>query len=151
MNYWCVDFGLPMPWLKPDEAAAAVVKEINREREAGGKVPLKAEPKLGRAAMAISAAMAAKDSLDIDDPFHFIDQDALQGRTIRLQMSANVPSPKDAAKELQGEHPDRLDDFREIGVGYMQAKSGTPYWCAIFAKRAQRSRVPKTRAETRMP
>ena len=68
-NYWCVNFGIPMPRLKPDEAAAAVVKEINRDREAGGKVLLKAEPKLGHAAMAMSAAMAAKDSLEIDgDP-----------------------------------------------------------------------------------
>ena len=24
--------------------------------------------------------------------------------------------------------------FEEIGVGYAVAKSGTPYWCAIFAK-----------------
>ena len=112
-----------------------MVKEINRDREAGRKVLLKPEPKLGKAAMAISAAMAAKDSLEIDgDPFKLIDEKALQGREIRLQMSANVPTPEQAAKELKGEEADQLDSFREIGVGYAQAKSGTPYWCAIFAK-----------------
>jgi uncharacterized protein YkwD len=136
-NYWCVNFAIPMPTLKPDEAAAAVVKDINRDREAGRKVLLKLEPKLGKAAMAISTAMAAKDGFEIDgDPFKLIDEKALQGREIRVQMSANVPTPEQAAKELKGEDAAQLDSFREIGVGYAQAKSGTPYWCAIFAKPA---------------
>jgi uncharacterized protein YkwD len=124
-----------MPRLKTDEAAAAVVKEINRDREAGRTVLLKVEPKLGRAAMAICAAMAAKDSLEIEgDPFKLIDEKTLQGREIRLQLSANVPTPEQAAKELKGEEAAQLESFREIGVGYAQSKSGTPYWCAIFAK-----------------
>jgi uncharacterized protein YkwD len=136
-NYWCVNFGIPMPRLKPDEAAAAVVKVINGDRETGRKVLLKVEPKLGKAAMAISAAMADKDSLEIDgDPFKLVDEKAIQGREIRLQLSANVPTPEQAAKELKGEVAAQLDSFREIGVGYAQAKSGTPYWCAIFAKPA---------------
>ena len=42
-NYWCVNFGIPMPRLNPEEAAAAVVKVINRDREAGRKVLLKPE------------------------------------------------------------------------------------------------------------
>ena len=136
-NYWCVNFAIPMPKLMPDEAALAVVKQINRDREAAHKVLLKSEAKLGKAAMAISTAMAAKDSLEIDgDPFKLIDEKTLQGREIRLQLSANVPTPEQAAKELQGEEATQLESFREIGVGYAQAKSGTPYWCAIFAKPA---------------
>ncbi len=135
VKYWCVNFGIPMPRLEPDEAAVAVVKEINRQREAGRKVVLKAEPKLARAAMAISAAMAAKDSFETgSDPFKLIDAKDLEGRDIHLQLSANVPTPEKAAKELLGEQPDQLDGCREIGVGYALAKSGTPYWCAIFAK-----------------
>jgi uncharacterized protein YkwD len=134
-NYWCVNFGIPIPKLKPDEAATAVVKEINREREAGKKVVLKADKGLGRAAMAISAAMAAKDSFEINgDPFKLIEEKDLEGREIHLQLSANVPTPEKAARELLGEQPDQLDAFREVGIGYAQAKSGTPYWCAIFAK-----------------
>ena len=135
INYWCVDFGIPMPMLKRDEAAAAVIEAINHDREAGHQVLLKTEPNLGRAAMALSAAMAAKDSLEIEgDPFKLIDETALPGRDIRLQMSANEPTPQQAAKELQREEAAQLESFREIGVGYAQAKNGTPYWCAIFAK-----------------
>ena len=135
INYWCVDFGIPMPRLKPDEAARAVVRVINGDRETGHKAPLKLDPKLGRAAMAISSAMAAADSVETDgDPFKLMDEKVLEGREIRLQLSANVPTPEQAAKELKGEEATQLDSFREIGVGYAQSKSGTPYWCAIFAK-----------------
>ena len=144
INYWCVNFGIPMPRLKPDEAAAMVVKALNRDREAGRKVLFKAEPKLERAAMTISAAIAAKDSLEIGgDPFELIDENVLRGREIRLQLSANAPTPEQAANELKGQQADQLDSYREIGVGYAQAKSGTPYWCAIFAKPAEVKRPGK--------
>src|SRR5271155_4152210 len=64
--YWCVDFGtprfrVPKSPVKPDEFAAAVVKEINRERQAGRMVLLQPDPKLARAAMALSSVMAARD------------------------------------------------------------------------------------------
>ncbi len=37
-------------------------------------------------------------------------------------------------KSLLGDDPAELDGLREVGVGYAIAKSGTPYWCAIFAR-----------------
>jgi len=133
--YWCVDFGTPMPKLKPDEAAAAVIKQLNRDREAAHKPRLKVEPRLGRAAMAVSAAMAEKDSLDIEkDAFKLVDAQGIRGRELRLQLSGNVPTPEEAAKSLLGDNPEDLDRFLEIGVGYAVAKSGSPYWCAIFAR-----------------
>ena len=153
INYWCVDFGNTRPRmsggetglqpdgkpivLKPDEAAAAVVKHLNREREARRQVLLHVDPALKKGAMAMSAAMAAKDSMEIDgDPFKLIGDTAIDGREIRVQMSANAPTPERAAKSLAGEDLEKLNGFREVGVGYAVAKSGTPYWCAVFAKRA---------------
>ena len=132
--YWCVNFAIPMPRLKPDLAAAAVIKEINAKRESSHKQPLKAEPSLGKGAMALSAAMAAQDSLEVDEPFKIIGDKATEGREIRLQLSANVPTPQAAARELLGDDAGELDSFRDVGVGYAVAKNGTPYWCAIFAK-----------------
>jgi uncharacterized protein YkwD len=124
-----------MPKLKPDEAAAAVVKKLNRDRRAAGKPAFKAETKLGRAAMAVSEAIAEKDSLDIEkDAFKLIDAQGIQERELRLQLAGNVPNPEEAAKSLLGKDANKLDGFREIGVGYTVAKNGTPYWCAIFAK-----------------
>jgi len=133
--YWCVDFGVPIPQLKPGEAAAAVIKKLNRDREAAHKRVFKAETKLGRAAMAVCAAMADKDSLDIEkDAFKLIDAQGIREVELRLQLSGNVPNPEEAAKALLGDDPAELDGFRDIGVGYAVAKSGTPYWCAIFAR-----------------
>jgi uncharacterized protein YkwD len=141
--YWCVVFGTPMPKLKPEEAAAAVIKQLNREREKADKRRLRIESRLGRAAMAVSAAMADKDSLDIqEDAFKLIDAEGVRERELRLQLSVNTPTPEEAVKSLLGDEPEELDRFVEIGVGYAVAKSGTPYWCAIFARPA----VAKPRA-----
>ena len=140
--YWCVDFGLPMPRLKPEDAADAVVKKLNLDRVAAKRPKLKAEPALGRAAMKISAAMAAKDRLKPEgDPFKMIDEQGVRLREPRLMLGANAPTPKEAAKTLVGEDAEELNAFDEIGVGYAIAESGTPYWCAIFAKPAPPKRV----------
>ena len=134
--YWCVDFGIPRfgnpkPPVKPDDMAAAVVKQINRDRQAGRMVLLHPEPSLTRTAMALSAAMAANDTLEMDgDPVNRIDKKVLQGRDVRVMSIAKAMTPQRAAEKLLGEHADQLESFREIGVGYAVAKSGTRYWCA---------------------
>lgn len=144
--FWCVNFGIPIPRLKPDEAAGAVLKQINQDRQARNRQALKAESSLGKGAMAISAAMAAKDSLEIDgDPFKLIGDKEIEGKDIRLQLSANVPTPEAAAQALVGADSDALASFRQVGIGYALAKSGTPYWCAIFAKPAQGKEKPRGR------
>ena len=53
-----------------------------------------------------------------------------------------MPTPVAAAKALVGEEADTLATFRQVGIGYALAKSGTPYWCAIFAKPAE-AKTPK--------
>jgi uncharacterized protein YkwD len=150
--FWCVNFGDPRPAIhkmvrKPEavrattakrvntEAAAALIKHINLEREASKQVLLKADAALGRAAMSWSAAMADKESLDIDgDPLMSVDKKALPRWEIHLEVGANIPTPQEAARQFVSEGGQDLADFRAIGVGYALAKSGTPYWCAIFAK-----------------
>jgi uncharacterized protein YkwD len=140
--YWCVDFGLPMPRLKPEEAAEAVIKQWNLDRVAAKRPKLKADPALGRAAMKLGEKLAAKDSLKLEgDPFKVIDEQGVRLRELRLMLSANAPTPKDAAKSLLGDDAEELNAFEEIGVGYAIAESGTPYWCAIFAKPAPPKRV----------
>ncbi len=142
--YWCVDFGtlrfrVPKSPVNPDEVAAAVVKEINRDRQAGRMVLLQPDPKLARAAMALSTIMAASDSLKMDrDPLDRIDKTVSQGRDIRLEVCARVTSSEQAAKALHTTEGEQWHSFREIGVGYAVAKSGTPYWCAIFARPVER-------------
>ena len=150
--FWCVNFGGPSgasskSFRTPakaaaalskqinDEAAAAVVKRINRDRETSGNLPLQIDRRLENAAMVLSAAMAAKDSLTIDgDPLKLIDQNALATSEIHLEVGANIPTPEEAARQLVAERAHELASFRKVGVGYALAKNGTPYWSAVFAK-----------------
>jgi uncharacterized protein YkwD len=153
-NFWCVNFGDPRPAIARrapdqaastgafgkrtnDEAAAALVAQINRQREAARMVLLKPEARLGRAAITLSAAMAATDSREVEtDPKKLFGENALQGRKVCLRLATNVQTAQQAAEAILGHDADQLESFREIGVGYAVAKSGTRYWCAIFAKSA---------------
>jgi uncharacterized protein YkwD len=133
--YWCVDFGIPMPRLKPDEAAAAVVERINRDRETAHQPVLKVDPALARGAMSLCRAIAERNSLEFEgDPFGVIDAKEVRGRELRLGVASGAPTADEAIKSLLTEDPADLATFREIGVGYAIAKNGTPYWCAFLAK-----------------
>jgi uncharacterized protein YkwD len=144
--YWCVVFGLPMPRLKPNEAVAAVLKEWNRKRKDQKKSSLKAEPNLGRAAMATSKAMADKESSKIEgDPFKQIGKAGSQDRELRLTASVNVPTAAEAAKSLIEDNADELARFTDVGIGYAISKSGKPYWCAIFSRT-----IPSTSRSARL-
>jgi hypothetical protein len=135
--YWCVDFGTPMPRLDPGEAAAAVLGEWNKSRgEGADERPKKtSDAALGKAAMAICAAMASKDSLKSDvEPSKLIADQGIKNRALRMQFVSGAPTAVEAAKELVQDTGDELNGMTAVGIGYAIAKSGTPYWCAIFAK-----------------
>ncbi len=124
VNYWCVDFGTPIPQLKPTEATAALVKYLNDDRKEREQPLLKAEPRLAKAAMQISEVMAKKDTSKLEgDPFKLIETEAPRGREMRILLSGNAPTDVEAAKSLLGDDPSELDDYREIGVGYALAKT----------------------------
>jgi uncharacterized protein YkwD len=136
--YWCVTLGKPIPKLDPKEAAAAVLKYLNDDRKTRKKPILKAETRIGKAAMELSAVMAKNDSSKIEgDPFKLIDTEAPSGREFRILLSGNAPTHVEAAKSVLGDEAGALDDYREIGVGYTIAKNGTPYWCTILAKQVR--------------
>jgi uncharacterized protein YkwD len=140
--YWCTVFGQPIRRLNPEDAVAGVIKKINLDRVAAKRPKLKAEPALGRAAMKLCAGLAKKDALKLEgDPFKVIDDEGVRLRELQLTFGANASTPEEAAKSLLGEDAEKLYAFEEIGVGYAVAESGTPYWCAIFAKLAAPKRV----------
>jgi uncharacterized protein YkwD len=148
-RYWCVVFADPMPRLDPGEAAAGVVNQINLDRKARGRPALRIVPVLGKGAMAVCKAMAAKDTFKIDKgPFRILADQGVEtrGRELKLSFGVNVPTPEEAAKTLIGEEADQIDQFRDVGVGYAVAKNGTPYWCAVFSRAAPPGR-PNTRKD----
>jgi uncharacterized protein YkwD len=163
--YWCVVFGRPRSSSSPvaraldqadrsdrinNQAAAALIREINRVRKAAGQAPLKADASLARAARTLSAAMAAKDSVDLEGgPEKLVDPKIKQGREIRVKVGADIRTPQEAARQLAGEQAEELALFREVGIGYTLAESRTPYWCVIFAKAAVEERKGKSKPKTK--
>jgi uncharacterized protein YkwD len=142
-RYWCVVFGEPMPRLDPAEAASDVVNVINSDRKARGRPGVRVVPALGKGAMAVCIAMAAKDSLKIDkDPFSVLAAQGVQthGRELKLTVGTNVPTPEEAVKTLIGDEAEQFDRYQDVGVGYAVAKNGTPYWCAVFSRKASPDR-----------
>jgi uncharacterized protein YkwD len=150
--YWCVVFGRPRSSSSPvaraldradladrvnDEAAAALIREINLIRKSAGQAPIKANRELSRAARDVSVALAAENSVDLDGaPEKLINPKAKERREIRVKVGADIPTPKEAARQFAGEKSNDLASFQEIGVGYTLAKGRTPYWCVVFAKGA---------------
>jgi uncharacterized protein YkwD len=158
INYWCVALGTPIKQLKPKEAAAAVVKYLNEDRKKRKKPVLKAETRIGKMAMELSAVMAKNDTSELKgDPFKLIETEAPRGREFRIMASGNAPTHVEAAKSVLGEDASALDDYREVGVGYAIARNGTPYWCTILAKqviekpRAVRIRERQNKAKSDEP
>jgi len=163
--YWCVVFGRPRSSSSPvaraldqadladrinGQAAATLIREINRVRKTAGQSPLKADASLSRAARAVSAAMAAKDSVDLEGgPEKLINPKTKQGREIRVKVGGDIRTPQEAARQFAGEQAEELALFREVGVGYTLAESRTPYWCVIFAKAAVVERKSKSKAKTK--
>jgi hypothetical protein len=82
----------------------------------------------------VSVALAAENRVDRDvAPEKLIDPKVKQRREIRVKVGADIPTPKEAARQFAGEKSN-LASFQEIGVGYTLAKGRTPYWCVVFAK-----------------
>jgi uncharacterized protein YkwD len=156
--YWCVTLGTPITQLKPKEAAAALVKYLNEDRKKHKKSLLKAETQIGKAAMEISAVMAKKDTSRLEgDPFKLIETDAPRRREFRIMLAGNAPTHVEAANTVLEDDSGALDDYREVGVGYANARNGTPYWCIILAKpviekpRAVRIRERQNKAKSDEP
>jgi uncharacterized protein YkwD len=137
--YWCVDFGSPRFVArkrpeKPADFAAAAMKAINAERQRERMVMLIPDERLSRAAMSLCALMAARDSFEIEgDPKSRIDKIARAERELHVIAKAGIKDPEKAARALHAENAETLHGFRDVGIGYAVGKSGTPYWCAIYA------------------
>jgi uncharacterized protein YkwD len=138
VGYWAVVFALPFPKLKPAEAAADVLKEWNRERKEQKKPLLRADAKLAKVAMTLTKSMADKETTKIDgDPFKELGErgrSPLQGRELRLTLSVNVATAKEAAKSLVDGDAAEFARFVDVGIGYALSKKGNPYWCAVFSR-----------------
>ena len=140
--YWAVNFGKPMPRLDPDQAAADVIRLLDRERKKVEKPPLRSEPKLAAAALRHARDMAAHNEFrpkDDDDltPFERVEKSGYRFKRIGEASVMGQPTAEDAVKAWLKQPSNReslLGDATDVGVGYATAEKGIPVWCLIYAE-----------------
>jgi uncharacterized protein YkwD len=139
MRYWCTTFGLPRTKLDPGEAAAGLVAAINRARADAQKPPLKASPKLMKAAQDVAHELAALGDLQKGEK-SYLDRVRAVGYRYRLlgeAAASGQATPEDAAQDWLKEPVHRenfLGKFFEIGVGYATSDKGVPFWMVFLAQ-----------------
>jgi uncharacterized protein YkwD len=142
--YWCVDFGLPMPKLDPDEAASALLAAHNREREKADLKPLAINKKLQGAAQEQADAMARANSMTPrggPKPFEQLQKAGYRFRKASENAASGAPTADDVIKDWMKGGPQKknvLGDFRDVGIGYATAEDGTPYWVVLYGLPAGR-------------
>jgi uncharacterized protein YkwD len=141
--YWCVDFGLPMPVLDPDEAETGLVDALNRERARAGKPPFTISRKLHDAAHRHAQATAKAETLDSkDNPgIDYLDrikQSGYRYRTIAGLAASGSPTPSETLKTWLDQPSQRKllleGGFTAVGAGYATTAKGVPYWSLIVAR-----------------
>jgi len=125
--------------------ANAVITELigalNRERNLAGMSPLKIVPKLTKAARVHVHDMAEHETLSHQGsdgttpaqrvkqqgyPYQKTGENIARGQsTSEAVMQSWMQSP--------GHRQNILGDFTEVGAARASSKSGTPYWCVVFA------------------
>jgi uncharacterized protein YkwD len=118
-----------------------LLEELNRERNLAGISPLKIAPKLTEAARVHVHDMAKHERLshqgsDGTTPGQRVKQQGYPyqktGENIARgqEMSAAVVQ---SWMQSPGHRENILGDFTEVGIAQASSKSGTPYWCVVFA------------------
>lgn len=137
--YWVVEFGRAIPRLDPKEAAGEVVERINREREKAGKEALRVSAKLAEAAETAARDMAENDTLRRKDggsvAFEEVRREGYAYREIRQNTASGQATAEklvESLMESEKREESVLGGHEEIGVGYAQAKDGTPYWVVLL-------------------
>lgn len=137
--YWCVVFATPIPQRDPDEAADALLKQINELRSREQLPSLAPDPKLQRIAQAYSRAMAKAGSLKPPGPSI---ADRVRGagvsyRRLAQSVSSGNPGPKEVLDAMTGSARQRqnlLGPFDRVGTGYANAEDGRPYWTILLVE-----------------
>jgi uncharacterized protein YkwD len=145
-NYWCVDFGLPMPGVDPVKSPAAMIAALNRTRSDAKKPSLKTDTRLARVADRFAREAASRKSLDGknsdgETPFDVLKSQGSQPRRFGMTLASGEG---DTAKVLAAwlERPeDRealLSRFDHVGVGVATDSDGIPYWVILLTQSAGR-------------
>lgn len=129
--------------LNPDELSAEereLLALVNKERAAAGVSPLRADPKLMRAARAHAANMAAQGRLDhtLDGkgPGERLAEVGYAGSGWGENVAAGQRTPAEALASWMSSDGHRGNilngSFTEVGLGVVRGANGGAYWTQVF-------------------
>jgi uncharacterized protein YkwD len=143
-NFWCVDFGRPIPPVDPEKSPGELIAALNRARSAAKKRSLKPDAHLARVAAEFARDAAARKSLDVEgrdgkSPFDVLKRENYPGRRFAATLAYGDGDPKKIVASWLDEPRDReslLSRFDRVGVGVATDSEGLPYWVVLLAERA---------------
>jgi uncharacterized protein YkwD len=140
-NYWCVDFGQPIPPVDPVKSPQALIAALNGARAEAKKRSLKADPLLTRIAARFARGAAARKSLDTKAPDGKTPFDALKDRgfegRLAIILATGEGDPEKVVASWLKEPRDRdslLSGFNRAGAGVATDSDGLPYWVLLLTQ-----------------
>ena len=140
-DYWCVDFGRPIPPVDPVKSPETLIAALNHARSEAKKRPLKANPLLTDIAARFAREVAARKSLDTKDRDGKTAIDALKDRGFQGRLAIILGSgegdPEKVVSSWLKEPRDRdslLSGFNRAGAGVASDSDGIPYWVLLLAQ-----------------
>jgi uncharacterized protein YkwD len=124
-----------------DSVLTEFLEALNRERNRAGIASLKIAPKLTEAARVHVHDMAKHEMLshqgsDGTTPARRVKQQGYLYQKSGENIASGQATPKAVMQSWMrspGHRRNILGDFTEVGAALASSKSGTPYWCAVFA------------------
>lgn len=118
-----------------------LVEVFNQERARAGVSPLKIAPKLTEAAQVHAHDMAKHEVLshqgsDGTTPAQRVKQQGYLYQKIGENIARGQPTSEAVVRSWMrssGHRHNILGDFTEVGAARVSSKSGTSYWCVVFA------------------
>lgn len=145
-NYWCVDFGRPMPPVDPKTSPGELIEALNRARSAEHRKKLKPDPRLAAVADRFAREAAERRTLQVKDregrtPFQILETEGYRARRFGTTISSGEGDPQKVIARWLGDPRERsalLSSFERVGVGVATDPDGIPYWIILLAQGAGR-------------
>jgi uncharacterized protein YkwD len=141
-NYWCVDFGRPMPEVDPQRSPVEMIAALNRARGEAKKKALRPDPRLARVAARFARLAADRKSMETKDndgqtPFDVLESQGFRARRFAMTLASGEGEPANVVSSWLKEPRDRdalLSGFERAGVGVATDSDGVPYWVILMAQ-----------------
>ncbi len=145
-NYWCVDFGRPMPLVDPKTSPGELIEALNQARSAEHRKKLRLDTRLAAVADRFAREAAERRTLQLKDregktPFQILEAQGYRSRRFGTTISSGEGDPQKVVARWLGDARERgalLSNFERVGVGVATDPDGIPYWIILLTQGAGR-------------